>query len=79
MFKNRKLVVTVDKKNKDETSEIQDPKQFENRAEYVLRKLERLGIKVLLGVCVYVALDTIRQVTVVNAINQPQVNTDQGP
>lgn len=69
MFKNRKLVVKVEKMNDGETVEtLVDPRNFERNADIVMRKLESLGAKMFLGICVYIILDTRRQVAVANAI-----------
>lgn len=74
MFKKRKLVVSLDRQDKDGTSEPLEPKQFEAKADYVIHKLEGIGGKVFLGFCVYILLDTYRQVQVANAIYQPQTS-----
>lgn len=69
MFKNRAITVTVDKKNKDELQEQpEDPAIFEHKADHILRKLEKIGTKVFVGVCIYVILDTVRQVAVAQTI-----------
>lgn len=73
MFKNRKITVTVDKKNNDQTLDTpEDPMLFEHRADHLLRKFERIGTKVFVGVCVYVLLDTFRQVTVAQNTYPPE-------
>lgn len=70
MFKNRKITVTVDKKDKtDDPTETKDPNAFEKKAEFVLRNLKSLGAKAFVGVCIYVLLDTYRQVEVAKASN----------
>ena len=71
MFKNRKITVTVDKKNEDPYSEVIDSISFEEKTEVILKKLEQVGKKVFLGICIYVLLDTKRQVAVARA-NQPE-------
>lgn len=72
MFKNRKITVTVDKKNTDQTpEEPSDPKAFEKNAKVVLRHLESIGKKAFVGVCIYVLLDTYRQVKVAKATDRP--------
>lgn len=70
MFKNRKITVTVDKKDKDTDEGPVDPRSFEQKAEVILNKLERFGKMAFLGLCTYVILDTYRQVRVADA-NQP--------
>lgn len=67
MFRNRKLTVTLDKQNKTAASEAPCTKEFEKKTDVVLRRLESLGAKMFLGVCVYVMLDTHRQVAVERA------------
>lgn len=65
MFKNRAITVKVDKVDKHHTAEKScDDKTFEEKADIVLHILEGLGVKLFLGVCVYVILDTQRQVAV---------------
>lgn len=71
MLRNRKIVVTLDKKDKDQTSGISIEPTFERKTEVILRNLEGLGAKMFLGVCIYVILDTRRQVAVANAIYHP--------
>lgn len=74
MFRNRKITVTVDKKDKDENAEItHDPMAFQKKAAFVLHKLENTGAKVFVGFCVYILLDTYRQVKVAETIyHQPE-------
>lgn len=70
MFKNRKLTVTVDKLDKDQAPQAhQDPKSFERKTEVILSAVNSLGAKMFLGVCVYILLDTHRQVAVARANN----------
>lgn len=72
MFRNKKLVVTVDKKDKEATPPApSNRRDFEQKATFVLHKIESIGKKVFVGVCIYVALDTVRQVSVANA-NHPE-------
>lgn len=70
MFKNRAITVRLNKVNKDRTVEntCQD-KSFEKKAEAILHILEGVGSKLLFGLCVYVVLDTHRQVAVAKVIN----------
>ncbi len=71
MFKNRQITVKLDKKEKDQTSDnIKDPHVFERSVDIVAHKLEGLGAKMFLGVCVYILLDTHRQVAVEKAKHQ---------
>lgn len=71
MFKNREVKVTVAKKGKPQTVEdtIIEIKNWEDKTDYVLSKLQGIGTKIFLGVCVYITLDTVRQVTVAKATN----------
>lgn len=72
MLKNRQLTVKLDKPNKVQTTETScDPKAFERKVETVLHNLESIGAKMFLGVCIYVMLDTRRQVAVARAIYHP--------
>lgn len=67
MFKNRKLTVTVDKVRHD-PEDLNDilvnEELFEKKADAVLSRFEELGVKVFAGFCVYIILDTWRQVQV---------------
>jgi hypothetical protein len=68
MFKNRKITVTMGKAQKDQfPQEPKDPKEFEKKTEFVLNKLGVIGTKVFVGICIYVLLDTHRQVEVAKA------------
>lgn len=69
MFKNKELRVTLDKKGTDVPT-IQDEKTFEQKVKVVFHHVERIGVKLFVGVCVYVLLDTIRQVEVEKIRNQ---------
>lgn len=67
-FKDRAITVTVDKKTVDQIPEPpKDPQELEKKADFVLTKLETLGTKVFVGICIYVILDTRRQVAVARA------------
>jgi hypothetical protein len=71
MFRKRALEVQVVKKSKDKTvEELMDTKTFEQKADIVLQKLTKIGAQVFAGVCVYVLLDTYRQVQIAQATNQ---------
>lgn len=72
MFKNREIKVSVDKKDKNADSEShRDNRPIEEKAEAILKKLEKYGIKVAFCVGGYVLLDTYRQVQVAKA-NRPR-------
>jgi hypothetical protein len=74
MFGNkRKLVISVDKRDKEQSDEDK-AKNFEAKADYVLHKLEKVGTNVFVGFCVYILLDTYRQVTVIKSIYPPQAD-----
>ena len=70
MFKNREVKITVNKKDKGpQTAEetIIDAKDWKDKTDYALSKLQSFGKMVALSVCAYVILDTARQVTVEKA------------
>lgn len=71
MFHNRKITVTVDKVDKPQLplGLPEDPEILEKKADMILHKLEKLGAKAFLGLCVYVVLDTHRQTAVAKAMN----------
>jgi hypothetical protein len=72
MFGNREIKLKVEKINKDQNSEVSsDPRSFEQKTEYVLHKLEHIGKKIFVGFCIYIVLDTHRQVSVARATYQP--------
>lgn len=64
MFKNRKITVTVDKKNAEEELMASDPESFEKKTTIVLHQIESIGKKVFVGICIYVILDTARKVAI---------------
>lgn len=77
MFKNRKITVTVDKKNEGPDFEALDHHlSCEEKAELFLRTFEKVGKKVFIGICIYVILDTHRKVSVARA-SQPENTTFQ--
>lgn len=71
-MRNRQLTVKFEKRDKKAEGN-QEPFveeiQFERKADHVLSQLEDLGAKMFLGICVYVVLDTFRQVQVAKASN----------
>ena len=69
MFKNRAILVKLDKTNKDVVDEVKDARPIEEKAEAILHALEKVAIKAFVGVCIYVVLDTNRQVAVAKASN----------
>lgn len=75
MFKNRKLTVTVDKKDKNIPPEtLETLAAFEKKSEIILKKLEYVGVRVFFGVCFLIILDTHRQVAIAKA-NRPEEGT----
>lgn len=65
MFKNRVLTVTVDKKDKEPTESSSE--SFDEKTATIVVNLERLATKMFLGVCIYIWLDTRRQVQIEQA------------
>jgi hypothetical protein len=70
MFKNRQLTVKLDKRSESDAPEAAfDNVPFEAKTEVILRGLEGIGRKMFYGVCIYVLLDTRRQVAVAKVNN----------
>ena len=71
MLGKRALTVKVEKqeKTKDDKT-IVDDHSFERKTYITVRALENLGAKMFLGVCVYILLDTHRQVKIAEASNR---------
>jgi hypothetical protein len=69
MFKNRTLTIRMEKRNKTETTDNPEADHFEKKADTMLHRLEKTGIKVFAGICIFVLLDTYRQVKVAEASN----------
>lgn len=63
MFRNRELTVQMTKK-RDTEDEPTDDRAFGDRAGAILYVTERLATRVFVGVCAYLVLDTVRQVTI---------------
>lgn len=63
MFKNREVRVKLHKIDKDAQTPT-DNKTFEKKVGIIFHQLESIGVKVFVGVCVYVLLDTYRQIEV---------------
>lgn len=81
MFKKRALIVKLDKAEpKNALAEDTDIRPIEIKAGAVtgtvLKKFEKVGWKVFGCVCVYVLLDTVRQVAVARA-SQPYPETEE--
>lgn len=69
MFKNKELRIRMDKKD-SEVPTIQDEKSFERKVKIVFHHVEKIGVKIFVGVCVFVLLDTFRQVEIEKTRNQ---------
>lgn len=82
MFKKRSLVVRLDKAEPQNAlaNDALDIRPIEVKAAAVtggvLKKFEKVGWKVFGCVCVYVLLDTVRQVAVARA-SQPYPETEE--
>jgi len=68
MFKNRKLVIRMDKDEKKHTDGVMETRCFEEKTAFVLRNLENFAAKAFVGMCIYIVLDTRRRVRVAEAI-----------
>lgn len=66
MLRNRVIKVTLDKKEKDPSEKV-EPKTFEDKADVVLERLQVIGVQLFWGMCIYIWLDTRRQVKVEEA------------
>jgi len=70
MFKNRAVTVKIDRQTKNTVSEQpNDDRPIEEKAKAILQICEKVAVKAFVGVCIYVALDTHRQVAVARASN----------
>lgn len=68
---NRTLRVDVVKKAKSADGEIETPElSFEEKAIVMAKIVERGIRKISFGVCMYVVLDTVRQVAVASVSNE---------
>ncbi len=68
MFKNREIRIELHKKADGESQDAPTTiEEIDERADLVLHKVERLMAKVFIGIVIYVALDTGRQVAVAKA------------
>lgn len=71
MFKNRKIEIQLKKTKENENQEPTDTMEdLDEKADLVLHKVERLLVKVGIGIAIFVVLDTGRQVAVAKA-NKP--------
>lgn len=73
MFRNRELTVKMGKTNDKKQVEGEEPSEdqpsFDAKAALVQRHIESAGMKIFAGICIYVVLDTWRQVSVEGAKN----------
>lgn len=67
--KKRALEVKVVKRDKATTSETSNCDDFKEKASFVMHELEGVAAKMFLGVCVYILLDTYRQVQIAKNSN----------
>jgi hypothetical protein len=68
MRKKRGFTIKVERADKNTDQETYlDDECFEKKAETIRHNLEGLAAKMFLGVCVYVLLDTHRQVQIAKA------------
>lgn len=67
MLRNRAVLVKLSKDKDAAVEEHHDDRPIEEKTGAILRKFEKVGIKVFAGICVYVLLDTFRQVAVARA------------
>lgn len=69
MFRKKKALVVLRANQEDVVPGApQDTVSFEQKVDIVLHKLEKVGVKVFAGVCIYIVLDTMRQVAVAQAV-----------
>ena len=68
--KKRQIRLSVEKVDKDQNALEPSADGFDKTA-FVLDQVGRLGKKVFVGVCIYVILDTYRQVRIAEANNPP--------
>lgn len=71
MFRNRKLTLKVEKANDEQTDGSRQ--HFEKKTQIVLHELEAVAVKIFIGICAYVVIDTVRQVTVAKTIYQQPI------
>jgi hypothetical protein len=68
MFRNRAVLVKLSKTPKDQIAEEpRDKRPVEDKVGAILKKLDKPALKVFGCVCVFVLLDTFRQVQVARA------------
>lgn len=73
-MRKRELRVQVGKVGEDNGQETKNARPFEDIADAILDRLESVGAKVFLGLCIYVVLDTYRQ-TQIEKVKQQSSDT----
>jgi hypothetical protein len=73
-LRKRELRVQVGKVGEYNGSETKNGRPFEDIADAILDRLESVGAKVFLGLCIYVVLDTYRQ-TQIERVKQQSSET----
>jgi hypothetical protein len=67
-MRKRAIKLTLDKQDKDKDAEQdQDNRPIEEKTEAILKKFEKVGIKIFACGCVFILLDTWRKVQVEKA------------
>lgn len=65
MLKGRSVKTTYLGKDKDMPIDVaSEVSRFEQKLDIVLDRVEKIGVKVFVGICIFVALDTVRRVAV---------------
>lgn len=74
MFRNRAVLVKLSKTPENETiGEVIDERLIEEKTDALLHSFEKFAIKAFGCLCIYVLVDTVRQVAVARA-SQPYPN-----
>lgn len=63
MFKKHEVRVSVNKKDPEGPAD-RDEKSFEQKVKVIFHQLDKIGVKVFAGICVYVLLDTYRKIEI---------------
>lgn len=72
MLKKRAITVRLNKIEDEDAEHPCNCKSFEKKADTIRKELEGLGAKMFLGMCIYMILDTYRQVRVAQAVYHPE-------
>ena len=67
MLRDREITVRMNRQNKGEEAPAEEGLSFEEKADVVVKVLENIGTKLFAGLCLYILLDTRRQVMVEEA------------